>query len=103
MNSRCNVASDHHAQGTINYPVHHTDCNISLQGNAYGHPNFEDGKFVVTSKVMDLDISNGRSSTYSGREYILGQTNQEWIVWLRENNFTEYLDGIEKLSATLLN
>ncbi|MFA5048252.1 MAG: hypothetical protein WC516_04490 [Patescibacteria group bacterium] len=77
--------------------------NISLQGNAYGHPNFEDGKFVVTSKVMDLDISNGRSSTYSGREYILGQANQEWIVWLRENNFTEYLDGIEKLSATLLN
>lgn len=77
--------------------------NISLQGNVYGHPKFEDGKFVVTSRVMDLDISNGKAETYSGSKYALGQASQEWIEWLKENNFVEYLKDIEKLCASLLN
>lgn len=75
---------------------------VSLQGNVYGHPKFKDGEFVVTSQVLDLDISNGKAETRS-REYVLGQANPDWISWLKENKFTKYVNEIEKLSSTFLN
>ena len=28
--------------------------NYRLQGNAYGHPNFNDGTFVITSSIQDI-------------------------------------------------
>jgi len=71
--------------------------NISLQGNVYGNPKFEEGKFVITSKVMDLDIPNRKAITYSGTRYTLGTPDQEWISWLKENKYMKYISEIEKL------
>ena len=74
-----------------------------LQGNVYGHEEFDDGTFVTTSKIIDLDIQNGRASTGSGSEYLLGQPNLEWMSWLKENGFTKYINELEKLISHILN
>lgn len=34
-----------------------------LTGNAYGHPNFPDGRYVVTSKVIDFNFKNKEAET----------------------------------------
>jgi hypothetical protein len=74
-----------------------------LQGFAYGHPRFEDGTFITTSRLIDLDIPNGSAKTSSGSDYVLGQPSADWIDWLKENGFTKYTDDLEKLVSHILN
>ncbi len=64
-----------------------------LQGNVYGHPKdrFEDGRLIVTSTVVNLDIKNRKAETISGNHYELGEPDKKWLQWLRDNNFNKSL------------
>lgn len=47
------------------------DQNDSLVGAVYGHPRFEDGTYVRTSRVVKLDKATGEAVTRN-TEYVLG-------------------------------
>jgi hypothetical protein len=51
------------------YRAPETIC-LCLKGKAYGHPSFEDGAAIKTSRVVS--IVGRKITTYSGSEYILG-------------------------------
>lgn len=59
-------------------------CASTLQGNVYGHPLHDDGKFVVTSVPVTIDKEKRQIKTYSGSVYVLGEPDKEWIAWLEE-------------------
>ena len=47
-----------------------------LQGNIYGHLNFEEGKFVHTSHIVRVE---GRKiQTWSGHIYLLGKVDPKY-------------------------
>lgn len=52
-----------------------------LQGNVYGHPRFEDGKWITTSSLVELDVVAGTAKTFSGSEYTLGTIDPEYDEW----------------------
>jgi hypothetical protein len=56
-----------------------------LTGNVFGHTRHEDGKFVETSTVEQIDLENGivitRNSTY-----ILGTPDSKWVEWISKND-----------------
>ena len=55
---------------------------LSLTGNAYGHPKFEDGKNIRTSAVVLVD---GRVvQTRSGTRYLLGRVDPDYRKYLRK-------------------
>lgn len=47
-----------------------------LTGEVYGHPRFDDGTFVVTSKIVGTQDEIVK--TYSGSEYELGVVHPEY-------------------------
>lgn len=78
--------------------------NYYLQGFVYNHSTISDGKFIKSSKIVNIDIPNGLIKTYSGSEYNLGQANLEWTNWLKEINYDKnYIDMIEKFTSYILN
>jgi len=57
-----------------------------LQGEVFGHPNFQEGDKVYTSHIVQ---SEGRwIKTSSGSEYILGQPHPNYITWCEDHNIT---------------
>jgi hypothetical protein len=56
---------------------------FQLQGDVIGNPKFEDGKYIRTSDIMEIDGS--RVTTRSGSVYILGEPKREYVEWCREN------------------
>lgn len=59
---------------------------IRLQGRVYGHPDFEEGDTVVTSRIDKID---GRLiTTSSGSTYRLGRPSQKWVHWLKKEGRT---------------
>jgi hypothetical protein len=47
--------------------------NGSLAGAVYGHPVFEDGRRIITSKLKSLDLENGYGHT-KNTTYLLGKS-----------------------------
>ena len=47
-----------------------------LGGNVYGHPRFEDGEEVVTSRIVSIE--NKKVLTESGSLYELGEINPNY-------------------------
>lgn len=56
-----------------------------LQGNVYNHENFEDGQFVYTSSIQDIDLENGRVNTRN-TIYQLGKIDEEYLEFCEGNN-----------------
>lgn len=54
-----------------------------LSGNVYGHPRFQDGEIITTSRLIKMDIPNGLAETVS-RLYELGEINPEYGAYLKE-------------------
>jgi len=63
-----------------------------IYGKVYNHPNHADGHFVKTSRIVKLDLKNKTVQTLN-RVYRLGLPNQEYIDWLRQNNWTAVLEA----------
>lgn len=74
-----------------------------LQGFAYGHPRFDDGMFITTSRLVDLDIPNAIAKTCSGHSYQLGKPDSKWVEWLKDNGFVQHVEDLEKLTSHILN
>lgn len=74
-----------------------------LVGFVYGHPRFEDGESIVSSSIIEINVRKGTAKTYSGSEYILGRPNPNWVEWLKENEFTDTLNDLEKSEGRLMN
>jgi hypothetical protein len=74
-----------------------------LQGAVYGHPNFNDGDHIVTSKIVNQDIPNGHVITYSGTKYSLGKPSRDWVSWLKKHGWTQYIADLEKLTSRFVN
>lgn len=53
-------------------------AHYQLSGEVYGHPRFDDGTFVVTSRVVDVNKETEIVETYSGSEYELGVVHPEY-------------------------
>lgn len=51
----------------------------TLHGKVYGHPRFENGKCVFTSKPVAYRPDDRLFKTYSGSVYKLGKINQEYL------------------------
>lgn len=56
---------------------------ISLQGEVFGHPRFEDGKRITTSFVVE--VNGPLVTTMSGTVYTLTYPNADYIKWCGEN------------------
>lgn len=54
-----------------------------LWGVVFGHPRFEDGEFIRSSDIKQVDGS--RVTTSSGSVYILGTPDRLYVEWCREN------------------
>lgn len=74
-----------------------------LQGIVYDHDRLGDGEHVRTSVLLKVDIARGKAETYSGSKYSLGKPSIEWIKWLEENDYTEFVEDLKKLTSTFLN
>lgn len=62
-----------------------------LQGNVRGHPKFEDGEHIVTSRLLRTEIRNADrldeeqvGITESGTEYHLLEMSTEYKEWMHE-------------------
>ena len=54
-------------------------------GNVYNHKSYEDGKFIRTSAIVNV---NGRIvETYSGSIYELGKPDEDYLKFLKEINY----------------
>lgn len=51
---------------------------LCLAGKVYGHPDFEDGHSVITSRVMHAD---GREVITYNTKYHLGKVSKEYQDW----------------------
>lgn len=81
------------------YRAPEAGSNICLHGNVYGHPRFEDGTEVTTSRVKE---SEGRVvQTMSGSEYVLeGEPDQEFVDQLEKIGYTfDPNNPIKKLNS----
>ena len=59
---------------------------MTLSGEVYGHPNFIDGEQVITSRLKELNIQVNKAKT-SYTEYTLGNPAEDFLVYLKENNY----------------
>jgi hypothetical protein len=55
-----------------------------LQGEAYGHPKSEDGPFIHTTQIMDVD--NRTVTTSSGTVYELGEIEATYLAWCEKTD-----------------
>ena len=67
-----------------------------LSGNVYGHPRFDDGCNVVTSRIESVD---GRKVTTLNTTYLLGEPSEEYMNFcekigkpLDEENPIKFID-----------
>lgn len=53
-----------------------------LQGTVFGHPKKEDGKVVITSRVLSVEDKTvqTRNTTYE-----LGTVDPDYVVWMEDN------------------
>jgi len=60
----------------------------TLQGEIYNDENnrFEDGTFISTSRLLELNLEEGYGLTLSGTRYTLGNMSKEYKNWLKKNN-----------------
>jgi len=54
-----------------------------LQGNIYEDSRFDDGSFIHTSRLIEIDIKNKFAKT-SRTEYILGEPYEEFRTFYPE-------------------
>ena len=74
-----------------------------LLGSVYGHSEFEDGEQIVTSCIIEINVRRGLAKTSSGSEYILGRPHPEWVLWLKENNFTQTVEDLKSCENRIMN
>lgn len=67
-----------------------------LAGNVYGHPNFEDGTAVTTSRIVGK--RDGKVITGSGSEYELGEVDAEYEN-LYPDAFNRLMNTLDELDA----
>lgn len=51
-----------------------------LQGKVYRHPKHRDGKFVVTSRIVE--VNKGSVNTKSGNTYVMGAMDPAYRQWV---------------------
>ena len=66
-----------------------------LQGNVYGRKEFEDGTFVTTSFIRDVNLKEKIAIT-GNTTYELGEISSEFEEWLILNNIN--IEDYEALS-----
>jgi len=74
-----------------------------LQGIVYGHNRLDDGEHILTSALVEFDLTAGTAKTRSGSDYSLGKPDPKWVEWLEENRFDEFLEPLKKLTSKFLN
>lgn len=52
-----------------------------ITGEVYGHPGFEEGKYIYTSAVQVIDMKNKRARTLNS-VYSLGEPAPGFLEWL---------------------
>lgn len=55
-------------------------CNLS--GNVYGHPDFDEGEFIHTSRIMKVE---GKTVQTRNTLYELGQVCTDYLAWYKAN------------------
>lgn len=51
-------------------------CSLHFKGFAYGHPKYEDGYPIVTTRIVSY--KDGIFTTYSGSQYELGTVDPDY-------------------------
>ena len=54
-----------------------------LFGEAYGHPNFDDGEKVYSTHILAI---NGINIETKNTNYVLGDVDVTYSLWCEENN-----------------
>jgi len=57
-------------------------CPPYLYGQVYGHPRFEDGKFISTSMIVD---AYGNHVKTKNTEYVLGKPSDKYAEWCKKH------------------
>jgi len=57
-----------------------------LNGNVYGHDNFDDGTRVSTSIIKYLSIKDKVAHTLYTK-YELGEVSEDYLKWLNDNGY----------------
>ncbi len=55
---------------------------------------FENGTYISTSSIQELDLENNVAET-KNTTYILGKPSEDYLKWLKDNNFTlgQFING----------
>ncbi len=67
--------------------------NWALVHEPYAPPEIQhlrgdvDGRTVLTSTVVELDLHGRRAKTARGTEYLLGVPEAGFVAWLKEHGF----------------
>jgi hypothetical protein len=75
------------------FVIHHATC-ISLQGNVYGNPRFEDGTEVRTSPIQGK--RNGAAVTMNS-VYELGEQDKKYIEQFPEDSKDNFLESLKEI------
>lgn len=67
---------------------------FNLQGDVYGHPRFEDGSPVITSKIMEINDKGDHKEaiTYSGSVYEL---YKDYVNPMAEREHPNYYERLK--------
>lgn len=65
-----------------------------LQGNVYDNERFNEGTFIHTSSIQDIDLDNGIIKTKNST-YKLGKIDSEYLEYCEQNNVND-LDKLRK-------
>jgi hypothetical protein len=66
---------------------------IRLQGEVFDREDFNDGDFIHTSSVQELDLVNNIARTRN-TVYELGKPTEQYLKWLNDNgkSLEDYID-----------
>ena len=65
-------------------PISDDDGTLRLQGTVTGHPNFQNGKVMMSTPIVQFNIESGICITEQF-SYTLGRPNETFLEFLKEN------------------
>ncbi len=68
--------------------------NTIICGEVHGHPYFENGKFVYTSAVTELDTGDKKALTLN-TDYVLGEPDQKWVEAMKKSDENFQLSSMD--------
>ena len=74
---------------------------IRASGCVYNNQKFDDGHYITTSTLEEINLQEKYIITHSGSKYFLGQPDSGWVSWLKETKDKYYKIIMEDFDVKL--